>query len=119
MERPARSFRRIKLLARISVVDRKNKSTRQLFGDVLDPVKRCEVDFGFVLIISGQRDSFEIRAQWLVIDWLSDKNKIVAGIRDKLFLPCTAGTAGDKTHRHRVQQLVGKMDAGEQFEIGD
>src|SRR6266478_5224226 len=106
----------------MAVVDRERVTAFQFCREIVDPIKRSEVDFGFVAGRS-RRQLRDERSQSRIDNRLLDKCKLIITPADKFFVPLrsSAGAghrpaATDQMHRHGIEQLVGKMNAGKWFE---
>ena len=84
---------RVKFCARISVIDRKDKSALQFLGDGLDPIRRRKVDLGLAGGVFVPWNFLQSGVQLRMGDRLPDENEIRIGIRDELFLPFATGVA--------------------------
>ena len=78
LQRAARAFRRIKLVARVTVIDRQDKSASEFPRHGFNPFQRREIDLGLVRRGQIRGNLCDLPAQILVADWFGHESKTVA-----------------------------------------
>ena len=118
LQRPMGPMGRIRLPASEAVIDHEHKPALQLRREIVDPIERREIDLCFV----AGRPHRQI-CQPRLRGRLFDKDKLIITPAHKFFVPLRfSGGAGhrpaatDQMHRHGIEQLVGKMNAGKWLE---
>src|SRR5713101_2297890 len=90
LERPGRPIRRIKFIAGKSVVEREHMTALQFRREIVDPIKRRQIDFSFVTGGTRGQLFYECLQRW-IDNRLIGKNKFVVFKSDKFFAPTITG----------------------------
>src|SRR5437762_6802394 len=83
----AASFGRVKVIARVTVIDREDISASQLLSDLFNPFQGREVHFSFVRSVRMSRNCFEILAQLSIRNFRCDEIESIGGLHHAPFLP--------------------------------
>src|ERR1700730_1409104 len=116
LQRAAASFGRVKVVTRITVIDRQDISANQLLREAFDPFQGREIHFRLVRLVQMSGDCVEMQAQLCICNWRRDETESIAGLDYTSFLPAGSG-ATDQVHGHRIEKLIGEMDAAERLDI--
>src|SRR5688572_19405155 len=87
LQRAARSFRRIKLLARVAIIDDQHKSARELPRHAFHPFQGPEIDLCLVRGRQIWRNLCELPAQFLILDWFGEESKSVVRLPHESIIP--------------------------------
>src|SRR5438105_15775609 len=92
----AASSGRVKVVTRITVIDRQDISASQLVREIFDPFQGHEVHFSFVRWVRMSRNGFDMPTEIRIYDWHGDETKPIAGFDHAPLLPirCSRGPAG-------------------------
>src|ERR1044071_5317257 len=95
----AASFGCVKVIARITVIDRQDISASQLLREIFDPFQGREVHFRFVRWVRMSRNCFEMPTQLSIRNWRCDEIESIGGLDHAPFLPIHRSRRGWAYHR--------------------